>query len=304
MGSRSSASLDGFLNLWKPKGPTSNQVVQWVRRWSGAGRVGHGGTLDPDAEGILPIGLGYATRLLEFIPPPKVYRASVLFGVETDTYDASGTVVARREVTGLDRAAVEAASRQFVGSIMQRPPRFSALKRDGERLYRLARQGIAVEVAPRQVEVFRLELLAWEPPVALLEVECGPGTYIRSIAYELGQALGCGAHLNALERTRVGEFVQGEHITVEAAQDGFSTGQGPTMLLPLDFPVRHWPSVQLSQPQTEEALQGKELSLSSNGEAELGMRCAAYGPSGTLVALLQRLEAGLAWHPFKAFPPK
>ena len=303
MGSRANA-LDGFLNLWKPKGPTSSQVVQWVRRWSSVNRVGHGGTLDPTAEGILPIGLGYGTRLLEFIPPPKVYRATVLFGVETDTYDAAGEVVARGDAGNLDRAIVEAACRQFVGPIMQRPPLFSALKRDGTRLYRLARQGIAVEVEPRLVEVYRLELLAWEPPCAVLEVECGPGTYIRSIAHELGQALGCGAHLNALERTRVGGFLQNECVTADAAEQAFLDGRAADVLLPLDFPVRHWPAVQLSNEQVVEALQGKELSLSLAEGLVPAARCAGYDSSGALVALLALQEGAAAWHPFKAFPPR
>lgn len=304
---------DGFLNLRKPAGPTSHRVVQLIRRWSGGGRVGHGGTLDPEAEGVLPIGLGYGTRLLEFIPEPKVYRAQVVFGAETDTYDATGEVVVRHDIHGLDKTALEHASRQFLGEIQQRPPRYSALKRQGQPLYRLARQGVVVEVAPRAVRVYRLELRQWAAPVATIEVECGRGTYIRSLAHDLGQVLGCGAYLQSLVRTQVGGFTLEESLSLDELERAFEEGQGQSLILPLDFPVRHWPAVHLSSEQVESVLQGKDLVLTctvaqgetagETGGSEGGRR-RAYGPSGELVALLEQGPEATMWHPFKVFPPR
>jgi len=203
---KSQMTRDGILNLDKPRGPTSHDVVARIRRLTGVRRVGHAGTLDPLATGVLLICIGRATRVSEYLMTGrKVYRARARLGVTTDTYDAEGQVVAEAEVEA-SRAQVEAALAQFRGQIAQVPPMYSAIKHQGTSLHRLARQGIEVEREPRPVEIFRLELTAWEPPECTLEMTCSRGTYVRSLVHDLGQTLGCGAYLTGLIRLASGDF--------------------------------------------------------------------------------------------------
>ncbi|HXE72776.1 MAG TPA: tRNA pseudouridine(55) synthase TruB [Candidatus Nitrosotenuis sp.] len=205
----------GFLNVLKPPAMTSHDVVDFVRRL-GSRKAGHLGTLDPAAAGVLPLALGWATRLIPFLPPArKVYRAEVTFGLETDTLDAEGKVLATRPLPAdLGRRLQEACS-TFLGTVMQAPPRVSALKVGGRRAYERARRGEDFELAPRPATYHRIEVLRLEGPRALLEVECEPGTYVRSLARDLGQLLGCGAILSFLVRTRSGPFGAGEALTLE-----------------------------------------------------------------------------------------
>src|SRR5581483_1904093 len=176
--------LDGFLVVDKPAGLTSHDVVARVRRAVGGGKVGHAGTLDPFATGVLVVCLGAATRLAEWATAAdKRYEAEVTLGVETDTYDLTGTVVETRSVAGLDRAAIEQALTHFVGDVEQRPPPFSAIQVGGRRVYELARRGEAVELAPRRVTIHRLDIVGWEPPRLTLDVTCSKGTYVRSLAH-------------------------------------------------------------------------------------------------------------------------
>jgi tRNA pseudouridine55 synthase len=198
--------ISGVLVVDKPKGVTSFDVVAEVRRAFGERRVGHAGTLDPMATGVLPVCLGEATKLVPFLQDgEKVYEAELLLGVTTETQDAEGSVVSRREVN-VGRAQLEAAIPPFVGRILQKPPMHSALRVGGKRLYEFARQGVEVEREARPVEVHALDVLEFAPPRVRLRVRCGKGTYIRALAADLGEALGCGAHLTALRRTRVGRF--------------------------------------------------------------------------------------------------
>jgi tRNA pseudouridine55 synthase len=201
-------AVSGVLVVDKPTGPTSFDVVRQVRRARGQRRVGHGGTLDPMATGVLPICLGEATKLAQFLlDADKEYEATVAFGVETDTFDAAGTVTARRDASAVTAAAVEAALAGFRGSIRQVPPRFSALKLRGRPLYDYARAGEEVEPAARMVVIHELSLCDFAGPgAARLRVRCSKGTYVRSLAFDLGRALGPGAHLTALRRTRSGPF--------------------------------------------------------------------------------------------------
>ena len=201
-----STAVVGFLNLAKPRGPTSHDIVARVRRLTGVRRVGHAGTLDPLAEGVLVLALGRATRLLEYVVSgEKVYRATIRLGSTTTTDDAEGAVTETRPLT-IGRADIEAALPQFVGEIAQRPPAFSAVQIGGRRAYDLARRGATVELPARPVRIDRLTVLSWQAPDLTLEVGCGPGTYIRSLARDLGAALGCGGHLAGLVRTRSGGF--------------------------------------------------------------------------------------------------
>jgi tRNA pseudouridine55 synthase len=222
--------VDGVLVCDKPGGITSHDVVARVRRLAGQRRVGHGGTLDPPATGVLVLALGRATRLLPFLPTePKRYLAEVAFGAETDTLDATGTVTATADAAGVDEAALRAALAGFVGPQLQVPPMVSAIKVGGERLYAKARRGEEVDRAPRPIVIQALELLGFtggERPRATLEVTCSGGTYVRSLAADLGRALGTLAHLAALRRTAVGRFTEADAHTLGELEELAGGGSG------------------------------------------------------------------------------
>ncbi len=197
----------GAVLVDKPEGPTSFDVVRAVRRACGTRRVGHTGTLDPMATGLLVLCVAEATKLVPFlVGADKEYLAAIRLGIETDTLDAAGAIVAERPVPPLDPAEVAAALDAFRGTVRQRPPVYSALKKDGVAYHRRARRGYMEEPAEREVRIDEIELLDWTPPVAKVRIRCGKGTYVRSVARDLGRALGSGAHLSALQRTRVGRF--------------------------------------------------------------------------------------------------
>src|SRR3712207_3120822 len=196
--------LHGFLNVDKPAGFTSHDVVAQLRRPSRQKRIGHGGTLDPAATGVLPVALGEATRLVEFlVEGRKRYAAVIELGVATTTDDAEGEVVGTAPVPPLAKPDLEQVLRAFEGSLEQVPPMYSALQIDGKRLYQLARQGVSLELPPRRVEIERIDILHWESPFLTIDVRCGKGTYIRALARDIGAALGCGGHLRSLRRTAV-----------------------------------------------------------------------------------------------------
>jgi tRNA pseudouridine55 synthase len=207
----------GICVVDKPSGWTSHDVVGRLRRVLGTPRVGHAGTLDPMATGVLVVGVGAATKLLTFITGvSKVYEATITFGVETDSLDADGEVTATHDMGQLDPVAVRAAAATLTGPLLQIPPMVSAIRVEGRRLHELARQGIEVERAPRPVTVHRFELRPTEDPLRWdATVECSSGTYVRSLAADLGHALGGGAHLSALRRTAVGPFLLGEATPVD-----------------------------------------------------------------------------------------
>lgn len=210
--------MDGFLNLNKTPGITSHDGVGQLRRWLGTKKVGHGGTLDPLAQGVLPIAVGRATRLLPYLVEEKAYRAVVRFGITTTTDDLEGEILDKRAAHGLTLADVEAALPQFVGVIAQVPPAYSAIQVQGKRLYDLARRGQVVQPPSRTVTIHRLWVETWQPgdlPELTLAVDCGPGTYIRSLARDLGEALGTGATLAYLQRTRSGGFDLADSLTLE-----------------------------------------------------------------------------------------
>ncbi len=210
--------LHGFINLHKPHNWTSHDCVARVRRLLNTQKVGHGGTLDPLATGVLPLAVGKATRLLQYLPEGKAYRAIVRFGLTTSTDDLEGTVVQQRSAAHLQRQQVEALFTQFVGAIAQTPPSYSAVQVDGKRLYDLARKGKAVEAPVRQVVIHQLHSRRWhsgDQPELTVDVVCGPGTYIRSLARDLGEAVGTGATLVGLVRSHSNGFDLEESITLE-----------------------------------------------------------------------------------------
>ncbi len=284
--------LHGFLNIDKPAGITSHDVVTHVRRLARQRRVGHAGTLDPAATGVLVVALGTATRLIEYVQDQtiKEYRAVVRLGNMTTTDDAEGEPLETRPVPMLDQAALEALFVQFHGMIEQVPPMYSALHHEGQRLHELARAGKTVELAPRPVYVERITLQEWSAPDLMIEVRCGKGTYIRALARDIGAALGCGAHLHALRRTAVGTFRIEDAVSLEALAGAVSE-----VLLPPEIAVADWPVVMLDEATARRVRNGQTITL----DAVAGDRVRAHGPDGMLLALLSR--DGPAWKPDKVF---
>jgi tRNA pseudouridine55 synthase len=299
--------ISGIFNIDKPAGCTSFQVVSLVRRLSGVRRVGHAGTLDPSATGVLVVCLGQATRLIEYMmETTKVYRAGVRLGVTTDTLDATGRTLSQSDPSHVSRQEVEEALAAFVGEIDQVPPMFSALKHAGEPLYRYARAQRQVERRARRVTIHRLQLLAFEPPLATVEVECGKGTYIRALAHDLGQQLGCGAHLATLARLRVGPFSLDDACSLPELEAAFQEGRWQRLFQPADAGLPSWPAVTLSEAQERAVHFGQHLAADalepSPAEAiDNDQLCRAYSPRGELVAILRYDAGGLLWRPAKVF---
>ncbi len=302
------AGVDGILNINKPPGMTSFAVVAMVRRLSGEKRVGHGGTLDPAACGVLPVCLGQGTRITEFlIDATKTYRAEIELGVATDTYDASGRVIYRGDPAGISREQVEQALSSFRGSIQQIPPMYSAVKYHGQPLYKLARSGISVDRKSRQAEVYRLEVTDWQLPVATVEVECSKGTYIRSLAHDLGQLLGCGAHLKSLVRLRCGIFDIGDAISLSRLEDAFRYGYWRHFVYPVDSVLLHWKAVVVGRTAENIIKHGGSVFLEGNasyppqGYSAGSHYYRAYSCDGRLLGVLRFNAATGRWQPEKVF---
>ena len=253
--------MNGFLNINKPTGRTSSDVVVFVRKRLPKGTaVGHGGTLDPEASGVLPVCVGSATRLFDYIVDKrKTYVARIRLGVETDTQDATGAVVAERPVdVGADE--LRAVLPRFVGDIMQTPPMYSAIKLGGKRLYQLARRGQAVDVAPRRCRVDAIEYMGDEGGnTYLLRIRCGKGVYIRTLCNDIGAALGCGAHMSALERVEAGSFRIEDALSLDQVDAMAAAGTLETALIPLDAPLGHLPAVSVGPNRRHAVLNGNPL---------------------------------------------
>jgi tRNA pseudouridine55 synthase len=275
--------VDGVLVCDKPAQMTSHDVVARVRRLAGQRRVGHGGTLDPPATGVLVLALGRATRLLPFLPTePKRYLAEVAFGSETDTLDATGTVTATAAADGVDEPGLRAALAGFLGPQQQVPPMVSAIKIGGERLYAKARRGEEVERAPRPIVIHELELLGFvggERPLATLAVVCSGGTYVRSLAADLGRALGTLAHLASLRRTAVGRFTEAEAHTLEELAE---PGRLEAAVLDPAAAMASTATRALTPAEASALATGRTLDPTGRGDP-----VAAVGPDGRLVAVIQ-----------------
>ncbi len=286
----------GFLIMDKPSGVTSFSMVALLRRLTGVRRVGHAGTLDPLASGVLPVGIGAATRLIEYIDDEhKTYLASVRFGTSTTTYDAEGDVTATADASKLTTGDIEATLSRFVGDIEQLPPIYSAIKLAGKPLYRYAREGAFVSVAARHVHVERIAILAFQDETAEIEVVCGKGTYIRSLAHDLGVVLGCGAHLAALRRTRSGGFGLGDAHTPDAIASAAAADTLDELLLAMDRAVERRPAAIFDALSARAISEGRDVELTGATTAQL---CRAYTIEGSFVGMLGRRPNG-AWHPRK-----
>jgi tRNA pseudouridine55 synthase len=309
-------ALRGFLNIDKPAGITSFDVVRQVRRAAGIRKVGHAGTLDPAATGVLPVAIGDATKLIEeLVDAEKGYRGVIRLGAATDTYDGDGEVVSECDASGVTQEAIEAKLEQFRGAIEQVPPAYSAVKRDGVPAYRAARRGEPMELEPRPVTVYDLEvgeLDRSEPsrPTITVNVRCSRGFYVRSLAHDLGAALGVGGYLDGLCRTRVGQF-RVEHATpLERACELLEAGETEDLVHALDAVLTSWPAVIVGRREAADLRQGRDIIAMprrgyvappiAEGEERLAR---GYGPEGELVALLRQGMVVGAWHPYRVVPP-
>ncbi|HYP39689.1 MAG TPA: tRNA pseudouridine(55) synthase TruB [Chloroflexia bacterium] len=313
--------LDGIFNIDKPRGMTSHDVVAKVRRtirmrnaelgMSNQSlrtphsafriRVGHAGTLDPMATGVLPIVLGKATRLVEYLADAdKAYRATLVLGAMSDTYDAEGTITSNPEAPILMQEQIERVAEAFKGEIEQLPPMHSAIKMGGKKLYELARQGIEVERKPRRVTITRLDILGYRPPLLHIFVECSKGTYIRSLAHDLGAALGTGAYLDDLTRTRHGPFTVEGAASLDDLEAAFKDGTWQEVLYPPEHILAGW-QTHTATPEEELAItQGKPLTLPPPQAGERPMMVANRA-SGQLLAVLYWDEEQRIWKPKKVF---
>lgn len=295
--------VDGIIPLNKPLGMTSHDVVARVRKLLQQKRVGHAGTLDPLASGVLPICVGQATRVAEFLSESgKAYQAEISFGTVTDTYDAEGEVIQVKDTADLTLSQVEAALPAFLGAQQQMPPRYSAIKIAGQPAYKRARAGEEVTLAPRPIEIYELKILAWRSsaPQLSLAIACSKGTYIRSLAYDLGERLGYGAHLAALVRTRSGPFSLDESVTLDQLASALTAGTLSQVLRPADSAIAHLPAIHLDAHTTARVLHGNTFPPSSSQPLVPSASLArVYDEHGRFIAIAS--WDGTLWQPHKVF---
>ncbi len=287
----------GVIVVDKPEGPTSHKVVSIVRRGTRVRKVGHAGTLDPRASGVLVLCLGPATRLSEYLSSStKSYQARIRFGESTETYDAEGaTTSSAGEVP--TEVQIESALEMFRGEIQQVPPPYSAIKLQGRKAYELAREGKPVKLDPRNVTVYELTKLEYEPPDLSVRVECSAGTYIRSLAHDLGQALSTGAHLSALRRLRAGPFGLQDAVRLDELQEAMRRGVWQTLVRPAAEALPDLPIVTLEETELQRIRNGLRI---PSKDGATGM-ARALDPGGELVAILVSAENGQEWQPRKVF---
>ncbi len=292
--------MDGILNIHKATGMTSHDVVARVRKVLKQKRVGHAGTLDPAASGVLPICVGQGTRVAEYLSESgKEYHATIVFGVETETYDAEGQITRTASTDTLNLSAIEQALGQFLGPQMQVPPRYSAIKIQGQAAYKRARAGEELTLAARPIEFFRLEIVDWQTPVLTLDVACSKGTYIRSLAYDLGRVMGCGAHLGGLVRTRSGPFRLEESITLEELATACEQGQVARYAQPADRALAQYPALHLSAEEELRVRHGNTFTYDIPETARSLAR--VYNPGGDFIAIAEWQAEQEKWQPTKVF---
>ncbi len=308
--------MDGILNINKPQGKTSFSIVALVKRLTGERRVGHAGTLDPAATGVLPVCLGQGTRIIRFlVDATKAYQAQIELGIATDTYDASGKITQQADPSGISQEQLETALTSLCGLIEQTPPMYSAVKYHGKRLYELARAGIEVERKSRLTKIHHLKLMDWRPPVVTIEVVCGKGTYIRSLAHDLGQTLGCGANLKSLIRLRCGLFDIRDAVSVPQLEDAFHYGYWQHFIYPIDIVFSHWTAMVVSDETGRAIRNGRPLVVGNDdrgkgtdylkqrpsAQSSFGNHCRVYTPGGCFLAVLRFNPERGQWQPEKVF---
>src|SRR4030043_2132931 len=290
--------VSGVLVVDKPIGLTSHDVVQIIRRGTNIRRAGHTGTLDPRASGVLVVLIGPAVRLSEYVSASdKRYQATIHLGSTTDTFDAEGKITSSRPVEHITEQQFDEALKQFIGEIQKEPPPYSVIKVQGRKAYEMAREGEEVELQPRTIQVYSLELLEWNPPEAVIDVFCSSGTYVRSLANDLGVALGGGAHLVGLRRTKSGRFTLRDAVPLRRLQESFHVGEWYKFLIPAAEALGDWQMVELDADQVEAIRHGHRIT------AEEGVKGWVRGISqqGDLVALMELDEVTNEWQPRKVF---
>jgi len=285
--------MDGVLNINKPSGMTSHDVVESVRKILHEKRIGHTGTLDPLATGVLVLCAGRATRIAQYLEAgEKEYKAVMRLGVTTDTLDAEGLILETRPYTPPDRQKIVDVLKVFTGSIMQRPPAFSAVKVAGVPSYKLAREGKAELLKPRSVTIYSIELTAFEDPVASLLVRCSKGVYIRTLCAEIGDALGMGAHLIGLERTRSGRFSIDRAVTLGRLQEMMTAGKAEQVVTQIDEALAAFPAISISEAETVRVMHGNQISCPSSFANSTSDHIRLHSPAGKLLGLA-RIVAGV-----------
>lgn len=269
----------GLLVLDKPGGITSRDAVNRVQDWfPRRTRIGHTGTLDPLATGVLVVCIGNATRLAEFVQGmDKTYHTTIVFGARSDTDDADGLITPTADVTPIEETVVRTVACRFIGDIAQRPPAYSAIKIDGKRAHDLARRGDQVEIAARAVTIYAIDVLRYVWPELDLEIRCGKGTYIRSLARDLGEHLGCGAYVKTLRRTRVGPFHADDAVSLDA-----NATDVQARLLPSATAVAHLPAIRLADEQIARLRQGQTIPIADANDAPA---CSLFDGRERLVAI-------------------
>jgi tRNA pseudouridine55 synthase len=290
--------VSGVLVVDKPVGLTSHDVVQIIRRGTGIRRAGHTGTLDPRASGVLVVLVGPAVRLSEYVSASdKRYQATIRLGSSTDTYDAEGTVTNFSSWDNVTEEQFNEVLQKFIGEIEQTPPPYSAVKVKGKKAYEAAREGEELDLEPRMIKVYSLEVLEWAPPEVVIDVYCSSGTYVRSLANDLGKALGCGAHLIGLRRTKSGRFTLRDAVPLRRLQEAFDAGTWYRNLIPAAEALADWPMLELNADQVELVRHGHRV---PGKEGDHGW-VRGVSEQGDLVALLEFDEDAKEWQPRKVF---
>lgn len=290
-------TISGVLVVDKPIGITSHDVVQIVRNGTRIKRAGHTGTLDPRASGVLVVLLGPAVRLSEYVSAEdKRYHAVIQLGKKTDTFDGEGSVTGTSPVD-VTAEQFEEALKGFIGEIEQVPPPYSAVKVNGRKAYEMAREGEEVELEPRIIQVHSLELLEWDPPQALVDVHCSSGTYVRSLANDLGEKLGCGAMLAGLRRTKSGKFTLNDAIPLRKLTEAFQDGTWYKYIIPAADALGEWPTIYLTNEEVDLVRHGHRVKR----DEKIGEMARAITEEGELVALMQLDEESGEYQPKKVF---
>jgi len=290
-------TMSGVLVVDKPVGMTSHEVVQIIRRGTNIRRAGHTGTLDPRASGVLVILIGPAVRLSEYVSASdKRYQAVIRLGANTDTYDSDGQVT-RTNPIDVTEEQFETELKKFIGEIEQTPPPFSAIKMQGRPAYEMAREGEEVEMQPRIINVYSLDIIEWAPPEVTVDVHCSSGTYVRSLAYELGEKLGCGAMLAGLRRTKSGRFTLKDAVPLRKLIESFDSNSWYKFVIPAAEALADWSALTLNNDQVEAIRHGHRIT----GEGKAGEMVRGITEQGELVALLEFDEATKEFQPRKVF---
>jgi tRNA pseudouridine55 synthase len=290
--------MDGILNIHKATGMTSHDVVAKIRKLLKQKRVGHAGTLDPAASGVLPICVGQGTRVAEYLSESgKAYQAEILFGTVTDTYDAEGIILRTYDTSTLTLSTIETILPEFLGPQMQMPPRYSAIKLQGQPAYKRMRAGEEITLTARPVTFYQLHILDWQAPRLTLAIDCSKGTYIRSLAYDLGERLGYGAHLSALIRTRSGPFQLAESVTLEQIAQAIEQNTIEQLLISPDTVLQDYPALHLDDATVERVLHGNSFPYDAP-PAEL---VRVYDAHGQFLAIATWNAEYQMWQPKKVF---